>query len=131
MRFRTLKINCKCGDTKRFILERREIDRVPAKLPRVFYHIASGGQPDFHDMNTVDISTRGMCFHAADNSDSKPSAGNTILILFKPHSTANSFIKKEAFIKNFKDNNFHVEFSKSRNLSDDLPLKILRSYNPK
>ena len=123
--YRKVRVKCKCGAVKRLILEKRKKDRTAVLLSGVFYYTGSDGKPDFKDININNISTRGMCFMVTAESHREPDAGKKVLIVFKPSSTANSLIKKEAFIKNFQDNYYHVEFKENITASDDLSLKIL------
>ena len=123
--YRKVRVKCKCGAVQRFILEKRRKDRTAVLLSGVFYYSGSDGKPDFKDINISDISTRGMCFKVTAKSHREPDAGKMVLIVFKPNSTDNSLITKEAFIKNFLDNYYHVEFRKNIKPSDDLSLKTL------
>ena len=120
-----VRIKCKCGIIQWVTLERRKNNRITAKLPGVFFHTNSDGQPDFKDIDIRDISLTGMCFKISDGSICEPTPEKNVLVVFQPSDNTNSLITKEAAIKNFQDNYYHVEFHRNDNLCENLKLKIL------
>jgi len=117
-------IKCKCGDTQRFVFERRNKYRKATELTGVFYHTDSDGWPNSKDIHITDISSEGMCFQAKDWGNITPISGDKVLIKFKLNEMANSMVTKEASIKHIQDNFFHVEFSENSKAQNDLCLKI-------